>query len=140
MFLVGAAGTAAELVLLEHMEDAWQWVPVVLLALGLVMGGVLVVHRRRLALMAFRVLASLFVIAGGLGVYQHYRGNAEFELEMYPSRHGVELFRESLKGATPALAPGALAQLGLVGLLFTFRHPALAGRNSNDIEPEGESR
>jgi hypothetical protein len=29
-------------------------------------------------------------------------------------------------GATPLLAPGIMLQLGLVGLLFTFRHPALA--------------
>ena len=32
---------------------------------------------------------------------------------------------ERLTGATPALAPGAMVQLGLIGLAYTFRHPAL---------------
>jgi len=65
-----------------------------------------------------------FVVVGVLGVYQHYTGNAEFELEMYPSRAGLELFRESLKGATPTLAPASLSWIGLIGLAFAFRHPA----------------
>ena len=29
----------------------------------------------------------------------------------------------------PALAPSALAQLGLLGLLYTYRHPALRRRH-----------
>ena len=40
---------------------------------------------------------------------------------------GLELVWEALKGATPALAPGAMAQLGLVGLAFAYRHPLLSG-------------
>ena len=37
---------------------------------------------------------------------------------------GESRLRE-LRGATPALAPGAMVQLGLLGLAFTFRHPVL---------------
>jgi hypothetical protein len=33
---------------------------------------------------------------------------------------------ETLRGAIPALAPGAMAQLGLLGLLVSYRHPAVA--------------
>ncbi|MFB3131882.1 MAG: hypothetical protein ACE10K_05095, partial [Rhodothermales bacterium] len=50
---------------------------------------------------------------------------AEFELEMYPTLKGLELFWESIKGATPALAPGTMIQLGLLGWAYTYRHPAL---------------
>ncbi len=28
----------------------------------------------------------------------------------------------------PALAPGSMAQLGLIGLAYTYRHPDIAGR------------
>jgi hypothetical protein len=35
------------------------------------------------------------------------------------------LFREALSGATPALAPGTMVQFGLLGLLYTYRHPRL---------------
>jgi hypothetical protein len=65
------------------------------------------------------------VIAGCVGLVLHYKGNVEFELEMYPSMAGGELVWKALTGATPALAPGTMVQLGLVGLAFTYRHPAL---------------
>jgi hypothetical protein len=38
---------------------------------------------------------------------------------------GWELFKEAMTGATPALAPGAMVQLGLIGLAWSYRHPAL---------------
>jgi hypothetical protein len=68
------------------------------------------------------------VVAGAVGVYLHLDGNYEWALERNSSMRGGELAWEILSGATPALAPGALAQLGLLGLAFTFRHPALARR------------
>ena len=55
----------------------------------------------------------------------HYRGNAEFELEMDASLGGWQLFLESVHGATPALAPAAMMHLGLLGLLYTWRHASL---------------
>jgi hypothetical protein len=67
----------------------------------------------------------VFVLAGMLGVYLHYSGNREFELEMYPTMSGMELFRKTMTGATPALAPGTMIQLAFVGLAYTFRHPRL---------------
>jgi hypothetical protein len=122
---IGMAGLAAELALLEHYDDAWQWVPLV--ALGLGPAACAAVWRRpgRAALGAFRALMGLYVAAGVLGVYLHLRGNFEFERERDPSLGGSALLWEAMRGATPALAPGALAQLGLVGLAFAFRHPAL---------------
>ncbi len=48
-----------------------------------------------------------------------------FELEMSPEVLGWALFREAIFGATPALAPGVMVQLGLLGLAFTIRHPSL---------------
>ena len=30
-----------------------------------------------------------------------------------------------VSGATPTLAPGAMVELGLLGLAYTYRHPAL---------------
>jgi hypothetical protein len=122
--LVGIVGLAAELVLLEHYEGVWQWVPLVLLGTGLVTGALVGVRARRPVLVAFRGVMVLFVAAGALGVYFHQRGNAEFERESDSTLRGVALLWESLRGATPSLAPGSLAQLGLLGLALTFAHPA----------------
>ena len=61
-----------------------------------------------------------------LGAWLHFQVNMEFQLEMDPSLAGMQLFRKAILAKTPpALAPGAMLQLGLIGLAYTFRHPAL---------------
>ena len=131
--VLGALGLEAELLLLEHYESAWQFTPLVLLAVVPV--SALLVWRRPspATVRFFQAVMVLCVAAGAVGVFLHYDGNVEFELERDPSARGLVLLWRSLTGATPALAPGALAQLGLLGLVYTFRHPALrrAGRRTS---------
>jgi hypothetical protein len=125
LVLVGALGLGLELLLLEHFEDVLQWTPLVLLGMVIVVTLVVTKRPTRRAIRIFQGLMLLCVGAGVLGVYLHYRGNVEFEREGAPARRGLALFWEAIRGATPALAPGALGQLGLIGLASTFRHPAL---------------
>lgn len=125
VLLFGVLGTLAELYLLEHYEDWRQLVPLLLLGVAAPVIARCWAIPSAATLRALQGLMLLLVIVGALGVYQHYTGNAEFELEMYPSRAGFELFWESLKGATPTLAPASLSWLGLIGLAYSFRHPAL---------------
>jgi hypothetical protein len=121
---IGAAGLEVELLLLEHWDSAVQYTPLVLL--GVVLAAVLLVWRRpsSATVRFFQVVMALCVVAGVVGIVLHYRGNVEFELEHEPL-HGWKLFWEAIRGATPALAPGAMAQLGLLGLVYCYRHPAL---------------
>ncbi|HEX2189885.1 MAG TPA: hypothetical protein VHG51_13345 [Longimicrobiaceae bacterium] len=125
LLLLGIAGLAAELVLLEHTESLWQWVP--LAALGAALACALAVALRPSArtVRALQAVMAVCVAAGALGFWLHLRGNLEWELESDPSLGGWPLLRAALYGATPALAPGALAQLGLLGLALTHGHPAL---------------
>jgi hypothetical protein len=128
---VGILGLLAELFLLDHTESATQWIPLVALSLGLVSAIVVAIRPTPGGLRVFRVMMGVFVAAGLLGLVLHFRGNIEFELENDPSLRGAALVWEALRGATPALAPGALFQLGLLGLAYTFRHPALT-RGAHD--------
>ena len=121
---VGILGLGAELFLLEHTESVWQWIPLAVLAGGFISGLVVTVKPTARAVRVFQAAMVLCIAAGLLGLYLHFQGNAEFELEMEPSLGGVALLWKSLRGATPALAPGAMVQLGLLGLLFSYRHPA----------------
>ena len=134
--IVSVVGTLIELLLLEHFEDAWQWAPVALLAASLV---TLAWHGLEHGVASLNVLRALMVLcmaSGLVGLLLHYKGNVEFELEMYPDLSGWKLFKDSMMGATPALAPGAMLQIGLVGLAWTFRHPAL--KPATDAQsPEG---
>lgn len=120
VLLGGFVGTAAELALLEHWEDGWQWVPFVLLALGTGVGVAFLVRPAGPARRLMRWTMALFVVAGVVGIQRHYHGNREFELEMRPSLEGMELVTRTLGGATPALAPGTMAFMGLIGLLLTL--------------------
>ncbi len=131
---IGVVGTGAELALLGHYEELLQWLPLALLGLGAVGLAAVWLRTNRTTLIATFMLGVVYVLAGGLGVLLHYRGNVEFEREMYPSRAGLELVWESLTGATPALAPGAMALLGLLMLAFAFRHPAGAGESLTETE------
>ncbi len=131
ILLVGMVGIFIELVLLEHFEDALQFVPLGLLGVGIV---TVLWHARsphRNSTRAVRTIMVLFLLSGVLGVYLHYRGNVEFERERRPQAGGWTLFREAMMGATPALAPGAMVQLGLLGLLYGVL-PAGRRRESED--------
>jgi hypothetical protein len=134
ILVLGLVGTGAELVLLQHYEDAWQLAPLVLIAVALVL---LVLHgisAGPATIRGMQGLMGLFIVSGIAGAWLHYKANTEFELEMNPELAGFKLFRESLSGATPALAPGTMIELGLIGLAYTYRHPRL------DDVPPAESR
>ena len=122
---LGLAGTGAELILLEHYGDGWQMVPLALIGSGL---AVLLWHgvtRGAASVIALQVVMALFLVSGIAGMLLHHKANAEFEQEMDPSLGGLALWKEALSGATPALAPGTMIQLGLIGLVFTYKHPRL---------------
>ena len=125
VLIISLVATEIELLLLEHLESLTQWIPVVLIALGLLAALGVALRPGKWMLTIFRALMALFLAAGTLGLYLHYRGNVEFELEMNPALNGFELFRKTMMGATPVLSPGVMCQLGLLGLLYTFRHPRL---------------
>jgi hypothetical protein len=134
LVLIGAAGLAAELLLLEHTESATQWLPLLVIAAIFITSLALLARPSRRLLRLFQGVMALAVLIGGLGVYLHFDGNTEFELEMDPAVRGLALVWSALRGATPALAPGALVQLGLLGLISTYRHPLLR-RPAQDRSP-----
>ena len=122
--VLGLLGTETELLLLEHYEDPWQFVPLVLIALA---AALLVRDRRRHdpgSLRALRILMVVFVLAGFLGVGLHFRGAAEFQLETDPALGKWELVKKVMRTkAPPVLAPGVMLQLGLIGLAYAMSGP-----------------
>ena len=132
VILLGIVGLQIELALLRHAESLTQWIPHVALMIGLLSTLAVYVRPAVPTLRVFQAVMLIFLIVGALGVYLHLQGNVEFALERTPSLSGTALIWKALRGATPALAPGALAQLGLLGLLYAYRHPALGGGNKQN--------
>jgi len=123
LIFLGMGGLSAELLLIEHTESFTQWIPLGCLGAGLATTLAFALRPARATLKVFRIVMVAFAVAGALGVYYHYAGNVEFALERSSELRGFGLIWEALTGATPALAPGALAQIGLLGLVYAYGHP-----------------
>lgn len=137
LVLFGIIGLEIELAFLQHADSFAKWIPHICLLLGLVVTLAVYLSPRTPVLRSFQAIMVLYLLMGALGVYFHLKGNIEFAMERDPSLGGLKLLWKALRGATPALAPGALAQLGLFGLLYTYGHPSLKPANTpepNDVD------
>ncbi len=122
IFLIGVAGISAELWLMGHYEDFYQQIPLALCVLSLATLAAVRLRPGRGTVTLFRVVMACFILSGMIGAILHFQVNMEFQLEMDPSLQGVSLYRKAILAKTPpALAPGAMIQLGLIGLAYTFR-------------------
>jgi hypothetical protein len=134
VLVLGVVGTQGELLLLKHYEDKWQFAPLILNGVALLVVGWHLLARSRLSVRVLQGTMGLYLLAGAAGLILHYQGNVEWELERTPGLSGFELVKMALTGATPTLAPGTMVQLGLIGLLYAFRHPALGAGASPSRE------
>jgi multisubunit Na+/H+ antiporter MnhB subunit len=127
ILVFGLIGTGVELVLLKHYDTPVQFVPLVAITVAL---AVIVWHTRKYDLPSLRALRAtmmLFLLSGVAGVGFHFKGATEFQRDIDPSQSFWDITRKVMRAESPpVLAPGLLMQLGLVGLLYTYRHPALA--------------
>jgi hypothetical protein len=121
ILLIGMSGTLTELLLVGHVAGRIQLVPVVLLGCGLAALAWHAIAPSRFSARAVRVLMLLFIAAGFAGVYYHFAANVEFQQETDPSLAGAALIWRALEATVPpALAPGVMLQLGLIGLAYTY--------------------
>src|SRR5262245_27006014 len=115
------AGLVTELALIAHYEDAAQWIPIALLALGLAAVAAEIVLHRPWTQLLIQLTMVLIVAAGLLGVYFHFNGSREFQLEMDPQMRGTTLMWHVLRAKSPpTLAPGSMVQLGILGLGYAY--------------------
>ena len=123
ILMIGMTGTAVELLLLQHDEGPLQLVPLGLLGLGLVIILWHAISPGRASTAAARMVMVAFIAAGMAGVFFHFQANAEFQLESDPTLAGAALVWKILAAKVPpALAPGVMLQLGLLGLAYTYRN------------------
>ena len=121
VLMLGMAGLLAELSLLSHYEDLRQTIPIVLLAAGL---AALILDRlspRRWTPRVIRFIMILFVVAGLVGMYLHFDGSRQFQLEMDPDMSGTALVWHVLQAKSPpTLSPGTMVQMGILGLGYAY--------------------
>jgi hypothetical protein len=124
LLLFALAGIAVELLLLRHYEDAWMLAPFVVSAIAAAATLVRLVRPGAASVRWLRASMLLLLAAGAAGVWLHYAGGLEFQTDMDPTLSRSQLFWKVLHmQAPPALAPGVLVQLGLLGLIATYKDP-----------------
>lgn len=125
LLILGLAGTGADLLALQHYEDPWQMLPLAVIGMALV---IIVWYAAGGGAVSLRVLQAVMLVlvaTGVLGFVLHYQSNMAFQLDMDPGQSSWDLFQKVIHAAAPpALAPASMAQLGLLGLVYTYRHPA----------------
>lgn len=124
----GIVGLVPELLLLEHVKSPTQLIPFALLVLMAVGVGLVYFRPNRTNLRLFQVLMILVALGGLMGVWEHLEGNLEYVRELSPTLSGLPLLWKALHKGAPVLAPGVMLQMALLGLAFTFRHPAWGER------------
>lgn len=118
--LILLVGTGMELLLIGHYEDTKQLIPLILITTSFGLFLVTYFNHNQSIITFFRIIMALCVISGIVGCWFHLEANFEFENEMYPTLGGWSLFKESLSGAIPALAPGSMIVIGMIGYLYTL--------------------
>jgi hypothetical protein len=122
-------GTLVELWLVNHTEDAIQWVPFVLCGLGL-LAIVLYVFRKAPATIWFlRIVMTLMILGSVLGIYLHVSRNMALEREIHPNASTSQVWRKGFGGANPLLAPGILAISAFLMLLASYKYDVVSGNS-----------
>jgi hypothetical protein len=113
----GLIAIAVELVLIEHVENTSQLIPVIVLPLAALLLGPIAFGAVPWNVVALRGVLAIVVLAGIAGVGLHVFESWQFQAEVDPSQPGVARAWAALRAQSPpSLAPGQIALLGLLGL------------------------
>jgi hypothetical protein len=122
----GILAMAVDLVLIGHYEDSNQLIPLAVAVAGVATLGWAALLPGVVAMRAVQFVMLCFIGTGLVGITLHVQANAEFQREIDPAISARDLLWKVTEAtAPPALSPGFMAQLGLLGLVYTYRHPAL---------------
>jgi hypothetical protein len=138
---IGVIGTVLELTLVKHYASKDQVIPYVLLGLSALGVIAVVVRPTALVLRVFQGVMIVTILGSGIGMLEHLKANSRnagaiTDSERIPTTPSAIL--AGIEGFAPLLAPGVLAQVGLLGLAFTYRHPNLQNA-SNRREGRAET-
>lgn len=127
-FLLGTAtlvylAAAVELWLVGHYEGWRQWLPFGLIGVGVATVLWVQTSASRRSVRSLRVASALVGAGSLLGIVFHVQGNLAFEREVRPAEPLMRALWEAAQGASPLLAPGALALAAVLAVAATYRHP-----------------
>jgi hypothetical protein len=126
LLTLGTTGMSVELVLVGHYADSNQAIPLALAALALFTIAWVAIAPGIWAVRTLQLVMLLYAGAGIVGIALHFQASFEAQRELNPANDNADLVWNAITAITPpALAPGVMVQLGLLGLAYSYKHPAL---------------
>lgn len=144
---LGVAGVGVELALLRHWNGFVQVIPWLGLGAAAVAVGLVAIRPTPARLRLARLIALAVLVVAAFGVLEHVLANHDAGPLDAEHGEGWESLSQVTRwwyaitetvGPSPTFAPAALAQVVLLVLLATVRHPALgrvAARGRPAVEP-----
>ena len=126
-------GTLLELYLVNHKEDAIQWLAFVFAGLGLLVTLAALARRGPKTVLLLRWTMLLVIVGSLFGIYEHVSNNIAFEREIQPNATLSRLLWRGVSGANPLLAPGTLAIAALLSLAATYKYWINSGSEAQII-------
>lgn len=119
IFLSMVFGMLADLLLIEHFESFWQFVPVIFLS---VTGIGYFLVKTGTAKLLFRIWMYIGMVSGVIGIFMHVKNNWEFAIELRSNLKGWDLITEVATGAIPVISPGFLIPIAMLGLYIVAQN------------------
>lgn len=121
-------GTLVELSQLDHTREALQYLPFVLLTIGIIIA-VLMFFKTGPAFHKVLMVGMWVVAVGGvIGMFVHVTGNLEGVLEGGQTMAFAQTVKQAIGGRNPLLAPGTLTIGAAMILAVNYARNALAGK------------
>ena len=124
------AGTLLELYLVNHSEDAIQWLAFIFAGVGLLATLAVLARRGPTTVRVLRWSMVLVIVGSLFGIYEHVSNNIAFEREIQPNATLSRLLWKGIAGANPLLAPGTLAIAALLSLAGTYKYGITNGNEA----------
>ncbi len=128
------AGTLLELWLVQHYQDAIQWLAFIIAGVGLLAVLLVVVRTTRVTILLLRIFMMLTIVGSLFGIYEHVSNNIAFALEIQPNLAMRELWLKGLSGANPLLAPGSLVIAALLALAARYKYSVATTNKTSGYE------
>jgi hypothetical protein len=121
-------GTLVELSQLNHNREELQFVPFVLLPLGIIAAVLMLVKTGPSVKKAALIVMWVVAVGGLIGMGVHVFGNLEGVIEGGQTLAFGQLIKQAIGGRNPLLAPGTLTIGAAMILAVTYAKKAITGK------------
>lgn len=117
------AGTIIELWAIDHTQEALQYFPFILCALGIILAALMLIMPTQFTISLLRVGMWIIFVGGIIGMAVHVAGNLDSVGQYNQGTDLLQIIKMGLSGGNPFLAPGIISMAAVMALAGAYKHP-----------------